>query len=205
MCLLASQEQMCLTSAKILSLASFTLLRGSTRASSGVWLLEDKQAFTIGSNSKRKTIPSNLHRAKKHFSSPHLVYFGPLLKSVRTLSYLDHRQGLKFNMSDMSNQCCLWWENIWEVSLKTVLLVGFCLSENYLHFLLITSHSHRYHTPANMKPLAFSASPVQRLKLVLLWLLHSISFSFNLSSWTPFSRCISALHLKMLLPLQLSL
>lgn len=67
MCLLASREQMCLTSAKILSLATFTLLRGSTYASSRVWLLEDKRAFTIGSDSKRKTIPGNLHKAESIF------------------------------------------------------------------------------------------------------------------------------------------
>lgn len=76
MCLLASQDQNCLTSGEVFPLTSFTLLTG------WVWLWK-----TSGSVSKWKSIPSKLHRAKSIF--PHCTMFIlDLCWNVRTPSYL---------------------------------------------------------------------------------------------------------------------
>ena len=143
---------------------------------SGSWKISEP--LPLGQTAKGRPFPVAA-QSKNHFSSPHLVYFGPLLKSVRTLTYLDHRQGLKLNLSDRSSQRCLWWENTWDVSLQNspfnrVLPVWDLLALSTDNISL----SHRYHKPANMKPLVFSAALVQGLKLLLLWLLHAHLFVF---------------------------
>lgn len=91
MCLLASHEQMRPTSGTMLSLASFTLLEEALGhpLESGFWQISEP--LPLDQTVKGRPVPVICKEQKAFFSSPHLVYFGPLLKNFRTLSYLDHR------------------------------------------------------------------------------------------------------------------
>lgn len=108
MCLLASQEQNCLTSAKFLSLTSFTLLRG------WVWLWKTSEPLPLGQAAKGRTFPVNCSEQKALFLTAPCLFWTSA--EVLELSAILIRQGLKCNMSDRSNQCSSQGENIWEVS-----------------------------------------------------------------------------------------
>lgn len=79
---------------------------------------EDKPASTFGSGSKWKNIPNKPQRAKCIF--PHCTMFILDSAEVLELSAILIRQGLKFNVSDRSNQCCSQWDNIGEVSSQNI-------------------------------------------------------------------------------------